>query len=161
MMSEGSRVVYVGDDPMVGVGTQGKILSHGGTGYEHVQWASGSRMGTVDPIAVEDLIPHRGTTVAGIAAPGFEDSLGYESTLHVAVRDTYDDLGEDGLLNALDEAGHIATLSAYADDALMAFASRVRQDPDFSHILSHLDDQEAEGLVSRVVSHLLQNDRGD
>lgn len=161
-MNEGQRVAYVGEDTMVGVGALGKVLASAGSS-QHVQWLEGDRAGQVDLVPNEDLVDHRtakqaaGTSVAA----EFEDALDVPAILSVAVRETYDNYGEEGLLNALDEAGHLATLSEYAGEAISHVAGRLRQDPDFSAVLGQLDEFEAESLLIRVAVNLLAPDTSD
>lgn len=162
MISEGSKVVYVGDDPMVGVGTLGFVLSHAGANSNHVKWMGGIREGSIDLIPVEELISYReGQQVVG-SARHLEETLDYQQGLvTVAVRDTYDDLGEDGLITALDEAGHLATLSSYASRAIANLSRDIRQDPALGAVLGQLDDEEADSLIVRVASQLLAQEASD
>lgn len=160
-MNEGSKVVYVGDDPRVGVGTVGQILAHADSASSHVQWAGGDRSGAVDVISHEELIPHRthGTKATqSHASAGFEDSLEHQALLRFAVRETYDNYGEDGVINALSETGTLASLAPLAGDVIGAIGSKLRQDPEFSLVLAQLDDQEADGLLVRVAVALLQTE---
>lgn len=155
-MSEGQKVAYVGDDVMVGVGTLGKVLASAGSA-QHVQWLDGARTGQVDLIPADDLVPYRMAqrNEDGSVAAQFEATLDMPSMVTVSVRDTYDTYGEEGLLNALDDAGHLATLSEYANDAISTVAGRLRQDPTFALVLGQLDEFEAESLLVRVAVGLL------
>jgi len=157
---EGQKVRYVGEDVTVGVGTVGRVVAAAGSG-QHVQWMEGARQGSIDLVAVDDLVPYvanseiyREATVAN----DFDDALGVPSMVSFSVRETYDTYGEDGLLNALDEHGHLATLAEYATDAIGKIASGLRSDPAFSSVLSQLDDSEAESLLVRVAINLLSDD---
>ncbi len=160
-MTEGSKVVYIGEDTMVGINTIGKVLASAGSS-QHVQWVEGLRAGQIDLVPNEDVLPLRVAHEEGISANRqFEDSLDTPSMMTVAVRDTYDDFGEDGLLNALSDSGHLATLTEYAGEAIGLVASRLRQDPSFSLVLDELDDHEAESLLVRVSVSLLQGEGED
>lgn len=161
MTIEGSKVAYVGDDVTVGVGCIGRVLASAGTS-QHVQWLDGLRVGQVDLVPNEDLVDHRPAMQATASvAEQFEATLDVPSMVSVAVRETYDTYGEDGLINALDEAGHLATLSSYATDAIATVAGRLRQDPAFASVLGQLDDDEAESLLVRVAVNLLHGDEED
>lgn len=155
---EGTKVAYVGDDVTVGVGAVGKVLASAGSA-QHVQWLDGARAGQIDLIPVDDLVPHRATATQRIedtsVTAQFESTLDVPALMTVAVRDTYDTYGEEGLLNALDEAGHLASLSEYATDAIATVAGRLRTDPTFALVLGQLDEFEAESLLVRVAVGLL------
>lgn len=162
-LHEGSQVVYVGDDPAIGVGTIGKILSHSGVATSHVQWGSGDRSSEIDIISHEELIPQRSSRQAAEThvSAGFEDSLDQAGIVSFAVRETYDNFGEEGVLNALSETGHLATLSDLEGDVLGTIGSRLRSDPAFSLVLAQLDDHEADSLMIRVAVSFLRSDEED
>lgn len=152
MTVEGQKVQYVGEDTMVGIGTLGKVLAANGTS-QHVQWLGGLREGQIDLVAEYDLVPFQTGDPMSVSAQ-FDASLDVPmSTL--GVREVYDDSGEDGLINALGEAGHLATLSGYATEAVGQLATLLRHDPAFGPVLAQLDENEAESLVQRVTASLL------
>lgn len=158
MISEGQQVTYVGDDAMTGVGTRGSCLSMTGSSHAHVLWVEGAKTGVVEIVMVDDLLPYRtGHRAVGpsLAAEQMQDSLDMPPLTTVAARDTYDDLGEDGLITALDEHGHLAVLASYAEEAIGYVASRIRQDPGFGAVLSQLDADEADALAQRVASTVI------
>lgn len=153
---EGSKVRYVGEDAMIGAGTLGKVLAAAGTYSQHVKWEEGIRRGQIDLVATLDLVPAGVTQADPMSVQAqFEDSLDMPSLTTVAVRDTYDEYGEDGLLNAIGAAGHLATLAEYADEAIGSMATHIRSDPTFAMIISQLDEPEAQSLISRVAVSLL------
>lgn len=162
MTTEGSKVNYVGDNTFIGVGSLGTVLASGGPSSCHVQWREGSREGQVDLIPHEDLVVVRSGSyglagaLLGSADEDFEATLDVPSLVSLSVRETYDTGGEDGLIDALDEAGHLSSLSAYASDAIATVAGRIRQDPAFSSVLAQLDEDEAEALLSRVAVDLIR-----
>lgn len=147
---EGQRVAFCGD-PNAGLqpGDTGKVLSSAETG-SHVLWSSGSRTGEV--LLVENL-----DLVASTAAPRTYDDLDSGSLVTIAVRDVYDGQGHIGLLNALNEEGHLATFASIAEEALNTVAASIRQDPSFREVLSHLDPDEGSEFVSLAATVLLRD----
>lgn len=167
MIVEGMRVAYAGDsDPFQDVGALGKVLSLSG-GCAHVLWESGPKANSIDLIDLNDLVEHgRASRMAAAAAQTFSDNA-FADTLDMPaiptlqVRATYDEEGEEGLLTALSEAGRLAVLAEYAEEAISLVAARIRQDPEFSGVLAQLDPDEANGVVSRVASLVLQERMGE
>lgn len=157
MIAEGKTVSYVGplyaDGP--NVGDTGKVLAHAGD-HSHVQWATGARTSQVDLVSGDDLVEASGPR-ARTAAAEISDSLAYGTMLTVAVRETYDEVGETGLLNSLNESGHLGGMGEIAEDALRYVASRVREDPAFSEVLGQLEADEADSLVTLTASVVLRD----
>lgn len=163
MIVEGSRVSYAGDDPLQDVGSQGRVVSLSGT-CAHVQWYSGPKTSMIELEDLNDLVEFRGSQSAAAQAQieaqafadnAFADTLDMVSLPSMAVRAVYDDEGEDGLLVALSEAGRLAVLAEYAEEAVGLVATRIRQDPEFAAVLAQLDPDEANGMVFRVASLVL------
>lgn len=168
-MREGQRVAYAGEDSLrIGLGSRGKILSSGGSSA-HVMWYEGTSAGQVSLVDMDDLVPDRQGRYKTSSldphgdsmADQFDNSLSEPINAHqagmevLAVRETYDSYGEDGLLNALAEAGHIAPLTHYAEEALAYVATCLRHDPGLGEVLAQLDEGEKESLLVRVASGLL------
>ena len=158
-MNEGGLVAYCGDDQMIGVGTLGRVLSSAGS-YQHVMWTQGSRKDEVDLVPTEDIVPaqKQAPRVAASVADQFSDSISDPGMVAIAVRETYEEHGEEGLVAALAEAGHLATYTGYAHEAIATVAARLREDPTFAHVLAQLDDFEAQSLLSRVAVSLLKEE---
>lgn len=162
MIAEGSKVAYAGDDPFQDVGSLGKIVSLSGS-CAHVLWQDGPKVGMIEMIALDDLLPRtedrsrQATTVQ----EGFESSLDMPGMPVLAVRDTYDEDGEDGLVTALDEAGRIATLAEYAEEAISQVAARIRTDPGLVEVLGQLESDEANSLVDRLAGLVLMDRVGE
>lgn len=154
-MNEGQQVTYVGDDPVIGVGSRGRILSMAAGGSAHTQWATGSRLGEVDLVFVDDLLPYRaGSTYAEDTASQIDQSF-QVPLVSSGIREAMDEQGEDGVLTMLDEAGHLAVLAEYADEAYGYVKTRIKQDPGLNQVLAQLDDVEAQALVSKIASILM------
>lgn len=147
---EGQRVAFCGD-PLDGlqVGDRGKVLSSAEAG-SHVLWSTGSRTGEVTLVENFDL-------VASAHAPRSYDGLDAGSLVTIAVRDVYDGQGHVGLLNALNEEGHLATFAPIAEEAMHMVSQRIRQDPSIREVLAHLDSDEGADFVSLAASVLLRD----
>lgn len=160
MIVEGSKIAYAGDDPFQDVGSLGRVVSAAGSGA-HVMWETGPRAGMIELVPTDDLVPHRASRTGHTLAPtgslreSFDAALDMPATPGLQVRATYDEDGEDGLLSALEEAGRIAVLAEYADEALAHVAGRIRRDPTFREVLSALEPDESDLLVRRVASIVL------
>lgn len=156
MIVEGSKVIYAGDtDPFQDVGVSGKVIALSGQAA-HVQWLTGPKAGQIELVGQHELLPDRNQHQAE-AQPlnSFDNTLDMPATETISVRATYEDLGEDGLVNALSEVGHLAMLTEYADEAVGHLVSRVRQDPALGEVLAQLEPDEADGLARRVAAVLL------
>jgi hypothetical protein len=149
-MKEGARVAYIGEPPEKGfaVGDEGRIIAMAGSGA-HVQWASGEHSGEISITRLDDLTPIKRQ------ARSFADTDGLLVT--VAVRDEYINGGASGLLNALNDEGHMANWSQYAEDALQLVATRIRQDPSMAEVVAQLDDEEAEEVIATATLVLLRD----
>lgn len=156
MFTEGSRVVYAGDDLTIGQGAMGKVLVVSGPSV-HVQWIDGVRQGQVDLIDSYDLsAPDPSTSVAQVVASQFDQSLEMENTASMMVREAMDSYGEDGVISTLAEAGHLSVLEPYATEALEHLLSHMRADPMLGEMLSALDDYEQHTVLSRLAATLLE-----
>lgn len=161
MIVEGCKVTYAGDtDPYNEVGAHGRVIALSGQAA-HVQWTDGPKTGAIDLVDQYELIEDRSATGTQTVSASFDAALGIPDNSVVAVRDTYDELGEEGLLNALSEAGHLAVLSEYVEDCVGTLAARVREDQSLGTVLSQLEQDEADSLVGRVASVLLTDRLGE
>lgn len=153
-MQEGQRVQWSGHygsmtDPSVG--DQGKILAIAGRGA-HVLWSTGVRAGATDLVALEDLAP---TTAS--AQGLLDDSLDYGTLTSFAVRETFDESGEAGVINQMASLGHLSAFEGIAHEALTLIASRIRHDPSIREVIASLDEEEGERVV-RLASACLIRD---
>jgi len=155
MIRDGQQVSYIGMPRADGLGIsdRGQALAVAGTAA-HVMWSTGARAGNVDLIDCEDLVGHGPGKVAGSV---FDDSVSTGGMVTFAVRDTYEAEGPVGLLNAMNECGHLASLPAIAEDALAYVAAQVRQDPAFSTVLGQLDESEAAEFVTLTATSMLRD----
>lgn len=149
-MREGAKVSYVGEgDDGLSVGDRGKVLSDE-RGSSQVLWSTGARTGSIT--LVEDL-----DLVVGAKTPPTYDGFDAPGLVSVAVRDTYDTQGPVGLLNALNEEGHLATFASYAEQALESVASQITADPSMREVLAHLEPEEQGSFVTLAASVLLRD----
>ena len=155
MVTEGSKVVYAGADLTIEQGTVGRVLFVAGSAA-HVQWQDGPRVGQVDLIDQYDLSPtSSAASVAQVVASQFDQSLEMEDASSGVVREAMDSYGEDGVLVALAEKGHLATLEVYATEALSHLTSALRTDPALGEMLACLDADEQEAVLARLAATLL------
>lgn len=153
MTLEGHKVSYVGE-PTEGlaVGEKGSVLSSDGASC-HVMWATGARRGLVDLLPVDDVVSARRTAVVHT----LDDSLSIAPLQTVAVAETYEAEGAPGLLNALNEAGLLASFAQIAEDAVAHVSARLWEDDEFRQVLAHLDPEEGASLVSLASVVLLRD----
>lgn len=157
MIVEGQRVAYAGDgDLYLRVGDTGKVIAVSGS-CAHVMWRTGAVAGQISLVEQDELVPDRAPGHIAGAASGalFDDTLDMPTTPTISVRATYDALGEDGLLSALNEAGHLAMMTEYVEEAVGMIVARLKADPTLSPLLGQLEVDESESLVGRVASVLL------
>jgi hypothetical protein len=155
MITEGQQVAYAGDtDPFNEVGSLGRVVAVSGQAA-HVQWTSGPKVGSVDFVEQFELVEARGPAQSETTGMSFDATLDMPTSASLQVRAAYDEAGEDGLVLALDEAGHLAMLAEYADRALEALVGDLRADPSFREVLGQLEADEADTVVSRVATVLL------
>lgn len=153
---EGQRVSYVGDgEGGLEVGDRGKVVSSDGSAC-HVLWTTGVRAGQVMFHKDFDLVasnqgPRNLSELDDFAAP----------LVSFAVRDIHDRHGNSGLLNALNEDGHLAAFSRLAEDAIQTVASGVREDPSIQEVLSQLDDEDGDEFVMFATLTLLRDAFGE
>lgn len=150
---EGEVVAYAGEgDDGLAVDDRGKVLSAAGSG-SHVMWSTGQRAGEITLTSNMDLIALRRPAVR-------DDSFESSGIVAFAVRDTYDRRGEAGLVNALIEEGHFATLVPVAEEALQLVSSRLREDPSMREVLGQLDPEEGAEFIYLAASVLLRDSFG-
>lgn len=160
MIVEGQRVIYAGDtDPFQQVGATGKVIALSGQAA-HVQWLDGPKVGQIDLTQQYELLPER-TAAEQAPMSTFDSALDSPVTATLSVRATYDESGEEGVVNVLAEAGHLAMLSEYVDEAVGTLSARIRQDPMLGDVLAQLEPDEADCLISRVASALFTDRMGE
>lgn len=150
MHAEGSRVLYVGDDGAVPVGSAGLVLTSSGNS-NHVRWANGSFGLHAD----SELTAALGATTA--ARSELDDSLEVGGLHVMGVRAVMESGGPAALLNQLAESGGLGSFTAIAEEAYGVIRSRVRQDPVLRSVASQLDEEDAESLYSLASTVLLRD----
>lgn len=152
MIREGSKVSYVGEDSLLAVGDVGKVIASVGEG-SHVLWATGACTGEIILVPDMDLVTGVKTVVTETIWDG--------PLVTVAVRDTFDMGGNAALLNALNEEGHLAAFSTFAEEALASVAAKIHTDPSMREALSHLEPEEQDEFISFAAAVLLRDAFGD
>lgn len=155
MIRDGQQVSYIGmpRSDGLGISDRGQALAVAGKAA-HVMWSTGARSGQVDLIDCDDLVGHGPGRVQGSV---FDDSMSTAGLVTFAVRDTYEAEGPTGLLNAMNEMGHLASLPSIAEDALAYTCAQVRQDPSFTSVLAQLDESEAAEFVTLTATSMLRD----
>lgn len=147
-------VSYVGPDvDHLTMGDQGRVLSVSGS-IGHVIWQSGDAEGQTTAHYEQDLAPVGSRQAVHEA---IEDSLEVGGLVSFAVRDTFEQAGETGVLNAMAESGHLASFADIAEEAITLVATRIRADASFQAVLADLDPEDAEGVL-RLASACLIRD---
>lgn len=154
---EGQRVAYIGHPGEHGIGDEGKVLSPAGSGC-HVLWATGLRKGQIDLVPNADITPLASRRTAE-GFTGWDDALD-GPLVSVAVRDVYESEGDVGLLNALIEEGHVASLTEAAQEALETVAARIRTDASFRAVLAQLEPDEGDEFVTLTAATILRDSFG-
>ncbi len=151
MIREGQRVGYIGDDPRIGVGTEGRALATSGNN-SHVQWSTGSRVDQVDLCSQHDLVVISGRPLGS----DMDDAMAFDSPLvSEASVDAYTYGGAPALLASLADEGYASHLPDLAEQVMQFAASSVRNDPSFREVIASLDDDAAEAFVTHTVGMVL------
>lgn len=159
-LRDGQQVSYIGTPTSDGllISDRGQTLSVTDR-HSHVLWSTGTREGQIDLIDNDDLVGHGPGKIAGSI---FDDSMTTGAGMvTLSVRETFDVEGPSGLLNAMNDAGHLASLEGIAEDALAHVCAQVRTDPAFRSVLSHLDENEAAEFISLTSNTLLRDAFGE
>ncbi len=157
MIAEGAKIIYAGDtDPLQEVGAPGKVIALSGDAA-HVQWSGGPKVGSVDLVPLHELVADRQQAKALISThqPYFEASLEALDTPSLRVRATYDERGEDGVVNTLDEYGHLATLAGFAEMAVLTLIGQILTDDTLAPALAALEADERDLVAAKVAATLL------
>jgi hypothetical protein len=158
-LRDGMKVSYIGlGEAGVELGDRGTVLSADTSG-SHVSWVTGAAIGRVILVHNDDLAPISSTRTA--VHDELDDSLEYGSLVSIAAREIFDASGEAGLMDAMNEAGHLASLTSSAEDAVAHVAAQVRNSPSFESVLAQLDSEEADSLVNLTASSLIKDALGE
>lgn len=155
-MQDGAKVAFVGHVTADGpdIGDEGVVLSAGNTG-SHVKWTKGAAKGQITLTGHDDLVVN-GSLSKHPLVDGLEGVV-----VGIDVRASFDRRGAVGLLNALNEDGHLAAFGQIAEEAMQMVASRIRQDTSFKEVLAALDPDEGASLVEVAASALLRDAFGE
>jgi len=132
---EGEKVAFVGEpNAALDIDDRGIVLQAAGEG-SHVRWDSGLSQGQITLVSNLDLVSVRGL-------PRGDDALD-APLLTISVRAVLDQQGPTGLLNVLNQEGHLAFFEPLARDAVDMIQSNIRN--------------EAQQLISLATSTLLRD----
>jgi len=147
MLREGQQVTYIGE-PRDGLvrGDAGKVLTMASDDSGHVMWSTGAQTGNVTLEFDYDLEGPR-TRQARAHIDLLADSLEVGTIVSTSLREAYDSAGAEGLLSAMAEEGHLASMHDIAEEAMELIAGRIRQDPSFRAVVAELDPEESEHLI--------------
>jgi hypothetical protein len=155
MLYDGCRVVYTGaDDGPLRMDDQGAVMVLGERSA-HVQWRTGSLAGQISLVDSRDLLPveaRRGAVEAAL-----DDSLEVAGLGVFTARQIYDEGGAEGLLNAMVDAGHLASFTTIAEEALALVTGRLRASAALHGVTSHLEEAEAEDVVRTAAAALIRD----
>jgi hypothetical protein len=153
-IAEGEHVAYCGDgefDCAVEVGNQGQVIKQASDQASYVRWLEGPATGEITLLANMDLAVLRGT----------EELPPVEPMQSFAARQVYEAKGASGLINQLNEEGHLSFFSELAADAVNYVAENIKRDPAFRSVLAQLSPTEANELVHLSATVLLRDAFGD
>lgn len=153
-IAEGEHVAYCGDgesDCVVEVGNQGQVIKQAGDQASYVRWIDGPAAGEISLLANFDLAVLRGT----VEEPAPEPIQSF------AARQIYEQRGASGLINQLNEEGHLSFFATLAADAVEYVAESIKRDPSFRSVLAQLSPSEADELVHLSATVLLRDAFGD
>lgn len=155
MLYDGCRVGFtgVGAGPLV-QGDQGTVLVTSGH-CAHVQWKTGSLAGQVSLVDTMDVEPLGSRQ--GSVEEALDDSLEVSGLGTVTARQIYDEGGSEALLNAMADAGKLATFREIAEEALTLVAGRIRTSASFLAMSSHLEEEEADEMVRLASATLIRD----
>lgn len=146
---EGSRVAYVGPgDHGLEPGDRGKVVSSDGDA-SHVLWSTGVQAGSI--------LFHDNYDIVVQGRQDYDEDLYGAPLVSTAVAETFDRYGPTGLLNALNEEGHLAVFAPIAEEAFAAVVSRIRTEPAFLEVIAQLGDEDGEEVISLAALALLRD----
>lgn len=141
-LRDGVHVAYIGEDGQHDIGDRGQVLMVSGD-HSHVMWSTGAHAGDVTYVYNDDLVKSAGRPTS------YDDSLEGPLTT-IAVRATFEHYGARGVIDAMEEEGHLGTLAVIAEEAAGTIAQRIRADLGFQAVLSQLDHDDSEEVVQRA-----------
>lgn len=155
MLYDGCRVEYTGtgNGPLVR-GDQGAVLVMSGH-CAHVQWKTGSQAGQVLLVDTRDVEPLGSRQ--GAVEEALDDSLEISGLGTVTARQIYDEGGSEALLNAMSDAGRLASFQEIAEEALSLVAGRIRTSPSFTALAVHLEEDEADEMIRLASAALIRD----
>lgn len=154
---EGAQVAYVGQETRgLKVGDIGKVISSAGESACHVSWRSGDRKGDIEMMSMLEVTPVSSEPVVASYASDLDDSLEYGGPiLSFSARKVYEQEGFSGLVSALDDDGHLATLAGRVAEMVAGLVNEVCGDAAVIQTAAALDFDEADEFVGSLVAALV------
>lgn len=153
MIREGSKVAYVG--PVTkgrDIGDEGLVVSAEAS-YSHVRWTTGAKVGEFDLVRNSDLVVNGSLSQHPLTAGDSFD----EGLVGINVHAVYSRRGSLGLINALNEEGHLMAFPQIAEEAASFVAQRIREDPSVVEVLGSLEEDEVDDFVSTACMVVLRD----
>lgn len=149
MFFDGQKVSYVGHEGegTPKIGDLGQVVAVGNTA-SHVKWKTGSLKDEFREVDHMSIVPVAGQAEIDTFSGGL---------LAFSARDVHAARGTDGVVDALNEAGHLGSFEAIAEEALGLVASRIRNDPSIREAMAAIGDEAGEDLVATAAVRLLSD----
>lgn len=159
---EGAKVAYVGAETRgFKVGDIGKVVSAAGGNACHVSWRSGDRKGDIEMMSSLEVTPVSTEPATAARDIDLDDSLEYGGPiLSFSARKVYDQEGFDGLVSALGDDGHLATLAGRVADIVAGLVNDVRNDAAVIQTTAALDYDEIDEFVGSLVAAMVRDALG-
>lgn len=150
---EGSEVVYVGDDSIIGLGSRAQVLANAGNA-SHVRFSEGQAQGQVTMVANLDIVPvGRYNSVES----DLHDSITDGTLMALSVREVYATVGEKGLLASLREDGYLDFCANLSQTTRLQVIQALRRDPAIAKVLDQLSIESGNSMLQSLSSLVLRN----
>jgi hypothetical protein len=148
MFVDGQKVAYVGDgDGRHDVGDVGRVIGAGNTA-SWVKWVTGVSAGHMAEVGHHEIV----AVTNGVDPDALDGPL-----VTFAVREEHAYRGPHGVIDRLNDEGHLGSFQTIAEEALAHIAARIRTDPSIVEVLAQLDPEDGEELVSTATVALLRD----
>lgn len=155
---EGQSVSYVGDGrDGRALGERGRVLATSGQSG-HVKWGDD----TITLVDLRDVAPLSSTMGAAraVVRDELDDSLDVGPIVAPGVRGVFQSEGSTGVLQALAGSGQLASFASIAEQTRIYAEGLLRQDPGLMSAVSHLDDEDADEVITLATLRLLREVAG-
>lgn len=152
ILREGAHASYIGyEENEVQVGDRCLILSSERT-HSHVKWVTGSAKGQYDWVSNDELVVDR-------PPARFDDEFTFETysnrIVNTACREVRERKGDDALLKAIRQEGHLDSALLAARQAVEVLRSALAMDEAWEEVQDDLGAQGALEFEKFAVRHLI------